>query len=355
MKNDRFQVFNAAQPEEYREWVGRWNAWPGREAMAHPDYARLFAGEKDSVCCAVMDFPDGCVLLPIVLRPLAAEPWAGEMAGSYDIVSPYGYGGPYCIGQVGPTEFWSEFERWARGIGAIDWFFRLSLQDCCKEGISGETRLVNHNIVCDLTRSIDEIWRQYNHKVRKNVKRARFNRLRVEVDLQGGRLDEFLAVYYSTMDRRHAPSSYYFDRDFFLRLIRSLPGSFAFFHVLQEQTVVSTELVLVSADTLYSFLGGTMEQAFELRPNELLKHTVIEWGIEQQKRAFVLGGGFDGDDGIYAYKKSFAPEGEVAFYVNSFILEPDQYAACIEKRRLHEAGAGREWEPRDGYFPEYRG
>ena len=156
------------------------------------------------------------------------------------------------------------------------------------------------------------------------------------------------------MDRRQAGGMYYFGRPWFETLLRGLGDSAVLFHALWQGRVVSTELVLVSAENIYSFLGGTDPEAFAVRPNDLLKHHVILWGREQGKRRFVLGGGFEPDDGIFRYKASFAPGGEVAFHVAHLIHDPSVYEDLIARRRRHEVDQGRTWEPRPDYFPAYR-
>jgi hypothetical protein len=101
-------------------------------------------------------------------------------------------------------------------------------------------------------------------------------------------------------------------------------------------------------------LGGTLPDAFPLRPNDLLKHEIILWARETGKKAFVLGGGYGSDDGIYRYKKSFAPQGSVPFSVGTRIHDKNVYDHLVERRRLWESEHQNEWQPRSGWFPEYR-
>ena len=69
------------------------------------------------------------------------------------------------------------------------------------------------------------------------------------VDTVGERLDEFVRVYHGTMTRRQAGQGYFFDRAFFPKIAREMPGSVVFFHAIHDGRVVSTELVLVSVVT----------------------------------------------------------------------------------------------------------
>ncbi|MFK4998691.1 GNAT family N-acetyltransferase [Bacillus sp. N9] len=82
-----------------------------------------------------------------------------------------------------------------------------------------------------------------------------------------------------------------------------MKGNFVYIHVLNEDKVVSTELVLYGSENCYSFLGGTDRNYFKLQPNTLLKYEVIKWAKEKGLKRFILGGGYGKDDGIYKYKK----------------------------------------------------
>ena len=278
-------------------------------------------------------------LFPFLLRPLAAEPWTELGETACDLVTPYGYGGAFAWNcEDGDAEtFWDQFQSWAVAHRVVSSFARLSVFPEQQLPFAGEVAVNRPNIVRSLDLTPDELWRDFEHKVRKNVNCAKRSGLSVEVDPAGRRIDDFLAVYYATMDRRGAAAAaYFFSREFFACLIRGLPGQFVFFHALLAGRVVSTELVLLSAENMYSFLGGTLAEAFAQRPNDLLKHEAILWGRQAGKRAFVLGGGYDGEDGIYRYKKSFAPDGSRPFCVARQIHDPAAYDRLVERRRQWE-------------------
>ncbi len=154
------------------------------------------------------------------------------------------------------------------------------------------------------------------------MKRALELGLSVERDANGRRLEEFLGIYEQTMDRRSASTAqYYFGRPFFERLIAQLPQCIQFFHVLAEGRVVSTELCFVSAEHVYSFVGGTSPEAFELRANDLLNTRSSAGRKKPERKTFVLGGGYGAADGIFRYKLSFAPKGERPFRVGTRVFD----------------------------------
>ena len=351
-----FSIFDASNAADRDAWLHAWRSWPGREVFAHPDYGSLFARKNDRLICAAAQTPNGGVLFPFLLRPLAEEPWAEPGEQLFDLVSPYGYGGAFCWDTTDEEAgaYWSEFETWCKTQGVVSSFVRLSLFPEQVLPFNGNVESNQSNIVRSLDLDPDALWRDYEHKVRKNVNRARQSNLTLELDPTGARLDDFLTIYHATMDRRDAEGSYFFPREFFESIVRNLPGQYMFFHVLDDGRMVSTELALVSVNYVYSFLGGTLPDAFPLRPNDLLKHEIILWTREAGKRAFVFGGGYGGDDGIYRYKKSFAPSGSVPFSVGTKIHDAAAYARLVERRRQWENQNNHDWQLRAGWFPEYR-
>jgi hypothetical protein len=353
------RILDAGSAEDSRRWEALWQSWPGREVQAHPGYARLFAGPASRPTCAAWDGPEGRVLYPFLLRPLAAEPYAVPgFENARDLATPYGYGGPFCWGAgeraALAASFWAQFDAWAREQEIVSEFVRFALFPDQLLPHPGTSVVCRRNVVRDLAPDEPSLWADYAHKVRKNVARARRSGVEVEIDATGAHLADFLRVYRATLDRRSAPAELRFTAGFLERLHLELPGRYVYFHARAAGSVVSSELVLVSEESVYSFLGGTDASAFALRPNDLLKHEIIGWARRRGLGRFVLGGGYEDDDGIFRYKRSFAPRGIVPFVVGRRVLEPAVYAELVRRRRDRERAAGGEWTPRPGYFPEYR-
>ena len=309
----------------------------------------------DGGACETFDFscPAGRVRHMFIKRPV---PWRIDGRQYYDIRTPYGYGGPLAsdVSDIGAlAEAYNRaFAVYCRDGGIVSAFIRFHLFDNndMRDRYDGETAIMQDNVVCDLTPPLDEQWMRFDHKVRKNVQKAQRAGLTVCVDETGEYLDDFLGVYYDTMDRNHAGDYYYFDRGYFEGIREALPGRFCYFHVLEAGRIVSTELCLCSERYVYSFLGGTLADAYGNRPNDLLKYEIIRWGRETGRERFILGGGYHRDDGIYRYKKAFAPypEGSVPFYAGRTVYDRAAYDRLV-------ARAAEEKTLDEGYFPLYRG
>lgn len=351
-----FNVWDASNPDEHDAWLKLWQQWPEREVSSHPDYGNLFKQEGDRVLCATYASPNGSVLYAFISREIPRlVPDQGVLR---DITTPYGYGGPsvwdLSDAQTLATEFWPRFDAWAKANDVVSEFIRFGLFPEMHLPYPGEIVSRSKNIVRSLDLDDEAMFKSFEQKVRKNVRKAERSGVTTTIDCTGLYLDDFMRIYEGTMDRRNAGSSYYFSRQFFEAIHHSLPGQFVYVHARHNDKIISTELALVSERSVYSFLGGTDREAFDLRPNDFLKSELIRWARLNEKQYFVLGGGATPADGIERYKRSFAPNGAVDFLTGQRILRPDVY------EQLAQAGQPRldvndALKPsKSDFFPAYR-
>lgn len=360
--DERFRILDAARPEERAAWLEAWNRWPEREPMAHPDYVALFVRPGDRAVAA-LGVEDGgaSVLMPLVLRPLAAEPWAGDGEEAWDATTPYGYGGPFTWGHPGASgepipAFWRAYDGFCRDARVVCTFARLSLfPGQLAPSLPGRVVESGPNVVVPLAGGPAAVRGRYDKDMGRRLRRAAREGLTFEVDLEGARLDAFHEIYLHTMERRGADPFYRFSREFFERLVAALRGQIVFVHALAGGRVVSSELALASASHVYSFLGGTDASAYKAYPNEVVRDATAAWAAEAGKAAYVLGGGKVGDDGILRHKRVFAPpEGVVPFRTAWLMHDEIAYHRLARRRDAVETAAGRSWVPHADFFPVYR-
>ncbi len=265
----------------------------------------------------------------------------------FDLSTPYGYGGFWVEG--GEYEAVSEaYDNYCQEKGFVSEFVRFHLFSDYKPYFNGLTEATTHNVVRSLDLPLGEIMRDFEHKVRKNLKRAVASDLDIEIDTSGARLDDFLNVYYSTMDRTKAMENFFFSSEFF-EAFNEMEGNYVYFHVLSGGQIISSELVLYGSENCYSFLGGTNHDFFHLRPNDFLKYEIIKWAKEKGLKQFILGGGYGDDDGIFKYKKSLAPNGVCDFYIGKKIYNEDMYEKLVGIRCKEEG-----FDRYTSFFPAYR-
>ncbi len=261
----------------------------------------------------------------------------------FDLITPYGYGG--FLGEISDYDSLNKaYIQYCMDKRYVCEFVRFGLFSDYYKHYDGEIESRTHNVVRNLEGSVDEIWMDFKQKVRKNVKRANTYALEIIVDETGKYLDDFLRIYYGTMERSEAEEQFFFKKTFFEELIST--DNAVMFHVKFEEKIISTELVIYGEDNCYSYLGGTDSEYFYTRANDFLKFEIIKWAKEKGLKNFVLGGGYGADDGIFQYKMNLAPHGIKDFYIGRKIFDRGAYdilCGMREDKILSNA-----------YFPKYR-
>lgn len=304
------------------------------------------------------------VIYTFHLQPLDPAVLGPGVEGLSVVTSPYGYGGPMVELTGAPLsqaddvarEWQIAWSGWARENRVVSEFVREDLHhERLLPSLGGSRVFGQSNVVVPLDVDPEIRWRSYAAKVRKNVRRARECGLRVEFSTSADAVAAFHEVYLGTVCRRQASDDFAIGLARMVEFIKEVEGEGGAVVALtvREDAVESAELVLVGSHEIYSFLGGTRQDAFPMRPNDLLKHEVCEWGAERGKHEYVLGGGFASGDGIYQYKASFAPRSLRDYYTRRVVHDSETYDRLVDARQAMAALSGAAWEPRGGHFPAF--
>jgi hypothetical protein len=270
-------------------------------------------------------------------------------------ISAYGYGGLTTSIKDKHID-WKEpsllINNYFREQKYVSEFVRQDLFDQAPEfSRGGGCKFQQNNIVVNLCQDKEALFSNYKHSVRKNIKRAVSSGLTVEFDFSSKSLDNFLFLYNKTMDRKGATKQFYFDRRSFENFIGegSEDRIFSFVTVKYREKIIAVELILLSCEYIYSFLGGLDFEFRDKRPADFLKHSVSKWGIENNYKKYILGGGFTADDGIYKFKKAFSRDGIYSFNTFNRVIDQDGYDKLIELRSRRDP----QWQPTENFFPKY--
>ena len=336
--------------EDQNRWDEVVRSFPDYDVFYLSGYSKAFMGESAKNGKPVLLYYEegGDRAINVVFKRDVAddEKLANKIPeGRYfDLITPYGYGG-----------FWGSVADWDRlnrtylryclDNRYVCEFVRFELFSAYSKHYGGEVESRTHNIVRSLELPLEEMWMDFKQKVRKNVKKANANNLSCIIENTGDHMDDFLRIYYSTMDRTEAEGEYYFSRQFY-ETLNEMKDNVMYFHVVYEGRIVSTELVLFGTENAFSYLGGTDREYFDVRPNDFLKYEIIKWAKAKGLKRFVLGGGYGADDGIYQYKLSLAPRGQHDFYIGRNIFDQESYDRLVGLR------AGETLN--ENYFPLYR-
>ena len=132
----------------------------------------------------------------------------------FDIIVPYGYGGFWGI--VSDWNMLNQtYTQYCIKKHYICEFVRFELFTEYHKYYDGEIETRTHNVVRSLEMPLEEMWMDFKQKVRKNVKKANTYNLKCIIENNDSHLEDFLRIYYSTMDRSNAEGEYYFSKQFF--------------------------------------------------------------------------------------------------------------------------------------------
>lgn len=299
---------------------------------------------------------DNCFLLPLYINEIDNFP------GKFEAYSPYGYSGPLITENTNNEvlkNIWKEVESLLISKDVISCFIRFSL-DSRLEYFPGKIVSTMNNIRGMIYPSESDQFQNFEHKVRKNYRKAVSNNLKFFIktskEITEKDLENFIDVYYATMQRNEASNSFYFSKDVFNKYFNSAKDDYIIASVLDDNgKQISVELILVSNDTLYSFLGGTLDDYYPMRPNDFLKVNVINWGRDNCYKYYTLGGGYGSDDGIYNYKKSFFPNCILNYYTGRWILNQNSYEKILNFfMNRYICKFGNDDLSEIDFFPEYK-
>ena len=346
----RMAIITEFHIEDQENWDSNVRSFPDYDVFYLSGYSRAFMLENPQYGVPVLlvySYENDRAMNVVFKRDISLDPHLqGKIRpGQYfDLITPYGYGGFF--GNISDWRRFNEvYAAYCSSQHYICEFVRFSLFTDYHQHYAGEVEARTHNVVRSLTMPLDEMWMDFRQKVRKNVKKAQSNRLKILIESGTDHLNDFLKIYYATMTRSEANKSYYFSKDFF-RTLAGMKDNIMFFYTLYEGRIISAELVLYGTENCYSFLGGTDDNYFHLRPNDFLKYEIIKWAKEKGLKNFVLGGGYGSDDGIFQYKQALAPHGVVDFFIGRNIFKQDIYDQLV---KLSGVDAGN-----TTFFPVYR-
>lgn len=364
MLTDEWTVWDGDNAADRQRWIDLWSGSGERHPFAHPDVCRLLKPADGHLMAVSLSCSGGHVLYPFFLRAIdndlarSAGFATCNEAPLYDLVSPYGYGGPmhWDIDDVAAAtvKFEELFATWAGKNRVVSEFARLSLFTDSLLPFSGSIRKRQTNLVRDLEVSYDELAQEVAPKVRSNVRRAQREGVTITVDTDGRHVDDFVRIYTETMERRDSADWYRFKQPFFEGLHTALPGQFAYVYAQLDGRLISSDLLLFGHSTGYYFLGGTEAEAFPARPNDLVKMESMKWLRTRGCSKYVLGGGYVAGDGLERYKRGFAPKGQVDFFTGERIFSDAHYERLSAAHRSRLSAVGWDVDESEGFFPAYR-
>ena len=272
----------------------------------------------------------------------------------YDLITPYGYGGPLVVSCTGDKEalikgFQEAFSDYCKENHVVSEFVRFHpmIGNASDFGSMYEVNFSRYTVATNLRDYEDPFQAEFSKSCRKSIRRSIQRGVTYEIIEKPESFDVFIPIYYETMARNHADSFYFFDREYFDRCLQYFRDSIVLVNALFEGKVIASELCFVWGSYIHSHLSGTLDAYLDMSPDYVIMYGIMEWGKAHGYHFIHTGGGTtnEADDPLYLFKKKFGKNTDFEFYTGKKIWDQEIYDALCTTID----------EQSSFFFPMYRG
>lgn len=349
-----FYLFGLEERENWELWMDKFS---DIDIYYSPGYCEIYQKNNEGIAkLFVYEDESGYVYYPFLMREInELEVGKNLKEKYYDIITPYGYGGPiHALKEEGNLEglkknFFNAFEAFCVQNNIVSEFVRF--HPLIKNHLFSNEFLnpvaIRSTIYMDIENE-DRIWSNIISKNRNMIRKAEKNGISVE---QNDNLEKFEELYYQTMDKNQATEYYYFNHEYFTSTMKNLKDNIKIFNAVLDGKVIASTMIMFKNKYMHYHLSGSDREYIKLAPNNLLLYKVALWGMDNGFKYFHLGGGYRGnDDSLFSFKKSFSKEGILDFYIGKKIHNSEIYNLLVEELKCLEDN---DFED-NGFFPLYR-
>lgn len=324
-----------------------------KDIFFEQDYGKLYEKiERGS--CEVFEFEHtiGSVYHQFIKKEIPIQLEGGPY---FDLVTPYGYGGPLITRVAeGKKEelsklFQEAFQCYCQENRIVSEFVRfhpvllnaLDFNSCYEIVHRRNTTGTN------LETFEDPVQNEFSKSCRRNIRKALKDGVSFSLTINPPDLTEFKSLYYTTMDRNQAANIYYFDDEYFNDCLRRFGENILLTEVTYDNKVIGMGLNFFYNDLIHTHLSGTLADYHHLSPAYVLQYALAIWGKDNGMSLIHDGGGrtHDPEDSLFLFKKQFGKTTEFEYYVGFKIWNEPIYQALCEKTQANRTGET---------FPAYR-
>ena len=274
----------------------------------------------------------------------------------YDIVTPYGYGGPIIKDASNITalvkDYYNEFAAFCQEHRIVSEFIRYHPIYRNWEPFDSiyENCYSRHTIGTNLKDYDDPIQSEFSKSARKELRLAVSNEVTCSVHEHPSSLMIFRKLYEKTMDRNGADSVYYFPSKYYRILETQLSPYVLEIRAHYQNEVIASEIYLTQGELMHAHLLGSDDRLLLTAGGAMLEATAVRWGKDHGYMFIHHGGGrtSSDDDSLYQYKKKFGKHTQFDFYVGKKVWNTKIYNRLSDMRL--KTGSIKD----DSFFPIYR-
>ncbi len=273
----------------------------------------------------------------------------------YDIITPYGYGGPIIEKRIKGKEeellkkYEQEFKQYCKKNNIVSEFVRFHPIE--NNAIDFKSiysiQYLRPTLGTNLNISENPMEKEFSKSCRKTIRQVLKKGITYRVIENVEDFSEFKRIYYLNMDRKKADEYYYFDDEYFEKMNKYFHNNLIQVQAIYENKVVAAGLYFISNKTIHVHLSGTDTKYLHLSPAYILKYATVLWGKQKGYNLIHYGGGTSNslENSLYLFKKKFAQNTEFDFYIGKKIWNKEVYEKLCNNKGI---------DKNEEFFPAYR-
>lgn len=278
----------------------------------------------------------------------------GDESIYYDLVTPYGYGGPIIEECNGNKEnllknYEENFQEYCKDNDIVSEFVRFHpiIGNALDFEKMYNSIYMRKTLVTNLKDYEDPVQSQFSKSARKNIRQAINKGVSFRVTKAPDNISVFKSIYYSTMDRNNATDYYFFDDEYFNKILKNFKENVVFVEAIFENKTIAAGLYFVYDKVIHIHLSGTLTEYLYLSPAYVLRYAITLWGKENGYKIIHHGGGRTNseEDSLYTFKRNFAKLEDRDFYIGKKIWNDELYEKLCEIKNV---------DKNEAFFPAYR-
>ncbi len=320
-----------------------------------------FAPEYGEICefidsgkCEIFQFQStsGTIKNMYIKREI---PWKIDSKRYFDIITPYGYGGPIICEAINKEqliqEYYQAFQKHCDENDIVCEFVRFhpiyknyeDFQDIYK------TVYLRHTVGTNLKEYDDPIQNEFSKSTRRDIRKSLEKGVECSIHLAPHDWTIFKKLYNETLERNHAAIQYFFPDEYYEKINLLLGSDTLEIRAHYKNEVIASEMYFIRGNLMHAHLLGSSDKLFELNAGALLEATAVKWGKEHNFHYIHHGGGRSNEpqDALYMYKKKFGKNTNFDFYIGKKIWNKKLYDQFVMM-------SGNEETKNEDFFPLYR-
>jgi lipid II:glycine glycyltransferase (peptidoglycan interpeptide bridge formation enzyme) len=280
----------------------------------------------------------------------------------YDLISPYGYGGPIIKHKTKQKtevmeKFKKDFANYCQKNNIVTEFIRFNPIIQNHKDFANYIKVDKRNktVYIDLTKNKEILLKEMNKKTRNLIKKAQKNNIQISLSKKREDMKKFFELYEKTMKKTNASQKYFFPEKFFKNTYNYLGDNISLFTAKYKDKIIATSLFMHKGNSIHYHFSGSDKNYLNLSPNNLLLWYVALWAKKQGYKKFHLGGGLSNNpkDSLFHFKSGFSNTTR-RFYTASLIHNNKSYKTLNILKNIFQKEQEKDQIKKD-FFPHYRG